>query len=166
MCTGLTLRHVAPRRPAWYGESSALSAELALAWTGIRAAIQRPALPPVLPLLMYQLAPTFGAPQERLAELEGERETAASLWRKAIDSDPDHALSLFLVCAYAFQGSLDLIRSRVVVRSATVLDQRLALAVHNAVIRLAVGSRHPGDGPQPVRDLVLSEVPLRAQILK
>src|ERR1700754_4873175 len=63
------------------------------------------------------------------------------------------ALSIFLVGAYAFQGALDLIRSRVVVRSAAVLDQRLALAVHNAVIRLAVASRHPGDGPQPVRDL-------------
>jgi len=63
------------------------------------------------------------------------------------------ALSVFLVGAYAFQGALDLIRSRVVVRSATVLDHRLALAVHNAVIRLAVASRHPADGPQPVRDL-------------
>ena len=37
------------------------------------------------------------------------------------------ALSIFLVGAYAFQGMLDLIRSRVVVRSAAVLDQRLAL---------------------------------------
>src|SRR6476659_10046925 len=63
------------------------------------------------------------------------------------------ALSVFPVGAYALQGTLDLIRSRVVVRSATVLDQRLALAVHGAVIRLAVTSRHPGDGPQPVRDL-------------
>ena len=63
------------------------------------------------------------------------------------------ALSVFLVGAYAFQGALDLIRSRVVVRSAAVLDQRLALAVHGAVIRLAVASRHPGEGPQPVRDL-------------
>jgi len=63
------------------------------------------------------------------------------------------ALSVFLVGAYAFQGALDLIRSRVVVRSAAVLDQRLALAVHSAVIRLSVASRHPGDGPQPVRDL-------------
>jgi PrtD family type I secretion system ABC transporter len=63
------------------------------------------------------------------------------------------ALSVFLVGAYVFQGALDLIRSRVVVRSAAVLDQRLALAVHGAVIRLAVTSRHPGDGPQPVRDL-------------
>jgi ATP-binding cassette subfamily C protein len=63
------------------------------------------------------------------------------------------ALSLFLVGAYAFQGALDLIRSRVVVRSATLLDQRLAMAVHGAVIRLAVTLRHLGEGPQPVRDL-------------
>jgi PrtD family type I secretion system ABC transporter len=63
------------------------------------------------------------------------------------------ALSIFLIGAYAFQGALDLIRSRVVVRSAAVLDQRLALAVHNAVIRIAVSTRHPGEGPQPVRDL-------------
>src|SRR4029078_1860116 len=63
------------------------------------------------------------------------------------------ALSIFLVGAYAFQGVLDLIRSRVVVRSAAVLDQRLALAVHGAMIRIAASRRHPGDGPQPVRDL-------------
>ena len=63
------------------------------------------------------------------------------------------ALSIFLVGAYAFQGALDLIRSRVIVRSAALLDQRLALAVHGAVIRLAITSRHPGEGPQPVRDL-------------
>ena len=63
------------------------------------------------------------------------------------------ALSVFLVGAYAFQGALDLIRSRVVVRAAAGLDRRLALTVHGAVIRLAVASRHPGEGPQPVRDL-------------
>jgi PrtD family type I secretion system ABC transporter len=63
------------------------------------------------------------------------------------------ALSLLLVGAYAFQGALDLIRSRVVVRSAALLDQRLALAVHGAVIRLAIAVPHPGEGPQPVRDL-------------
>jgi ATP-binding cassette subfamily C protein len=63
------------------------------------------------------------------------------------------ALSVFLVGAYAFQGVLDLIRSRVVVRAAALLDRRLALTVHGAVIRLAVASRHPGEGPQPVRDL-------------
>jgi ATP-binding cassette, subfamily C, type I secretion system permease/ATPase len=63
------------------------------------------------------------------------------------------ALSIFLVGAYAFQGALDMIRSRVVVRAATLFDQRLVLAVHGAVVRLAIASRHPGEGPQPVRDL-------------
>jgi PrtD family type I secretion system ABC transporter len=63
------------------------------------------------------------------------------------------ALSLFLVGAYAFQGALDLIRARVVVRAAAVLDRRLALSVHGAVIRLAIASRQSGETPQPVRDL-------------
>jgi ATP-binding cassette, subfamily C, type I secretion system permease/ATPase len=63
------------------------------------------------------------------------------------------ALSLLLVSAYAFQGALDLIRSRVIVRSAALLDQRLALAVHGAVIRLAVALPQRTEGPQPVRDL-------------
>jgi ATP-binding cassette, subfamily C, type I secretion system permease/ATPase len=63
------------------------------------------------------------------------------------------ALSLLLVSAYAFQGALDLIRSRVVVRSAALLDQRLALAVHGAVIRLAIALPQRAEGPQPVRDL-------------
>src|SRR6266481_4769566 len=63
------------------------------------------------------------------------------------------ALSVFLVGAYAFQGALDLIRSRVVVRGAALLDRHLALAIHGAVIRLAISNRHPGEGPQPVRDL-------------
>jgi ABC-type protease/lipase transport system fused ATPase/permease subunit len=62
-------------------------------------------------------------------------------------------LSVFLVGAYAFQGALDLIRSRVVVRAAALLDQHLALTVHRAVIHLAIASRHPGEGAQPVRDL-------------
>jgi PrtD family type I secretion system ABC transporter len=63
------------------------------------------------------------------------------------------ALSIFLVGAYAFQGALDMIRSRVVIRAATLFDQRLVRAVHGAVIRLTIASRHPGEGPQPVRDL-------------
>ena len=62
-------------------------------------------------------------------------------------------LSVFLVGAYAFQGALDLIRSRVIVRAAALLDQHLAVAVHGAVIRLAVANRHPTEGLQPVRDL-------------
>src|SRR5262245_29131271 len=62
-------------------------------------------------------------------------------------------LSVFLVGAYAFQGALDLIRSRVIVRAAALLNQHLAVAVHGAVIRLAVANRHPTEGLQPVRDL-------------
>ena len=63
------------------------------------------------------------------------------------------ALSIFLVGAYAFQGALDMIRSRVIVRAAALLDHRLSNAAHGAVIRLAIASRQPGEGPQPVRDL-------------
>jgi ABC-type protease/lipase transport system fused ATPase/permease subunit len=51
-----------------------------------------------------------------------------------------------------------MVRSRVVVRAAALLDQRLALTVHGAVIRLAIGNRHPGSEPQPVRDLVGSSI--------
>src|SRR5262245_28000439 len=64
------------------------------------------------------------------------------------------AISLMLVGAYGFQGCVDLIRTRVVVRSAEVLDHRLALAVHGAVIRLAGTSRSSSvEGSQPIRDL-------------
>ena len=63
------------------------------------------------------------------------------------------ALTVFVVGAYAFQGGLDLIRSRVVVRAAALLDQRLARTVHRAVVQLAIASRNPGEANQPVRDL-------------
>ena len=62
-------------------------------------------------------------------------------------------LSIFLIGAYAFQGVLDLIRSRIVVRAAALLDQRLGLIVHGAVVRLAVQSGQPAEALQPVRDL-------------
>jgi ATP-binding cassette subfamily C protein len=63
------------------------------------------------------------------------------------------ALTVFLAGALAFQAVLDIIRSRIVVRSATLLDQRLATTVHQAVIRLGVVRRQPGEAQQPVRDL-------------
>jgi PrtD family type I secretion system ABC transporter len=63
------------------------------------------------------------------------------------------ALTVFLVGALGFQCVLDIIRSRIVVRSATLLDQRLATTVHQAVIRLGVIRRQPGEAQQPVRDL-------------
>jgi ATP-binding cassette subfamily C protein len=63
------------------------------------------------------------------------------------------ALSIFLVGAYAFQGVLDAIRGRIVVRGAAVLDQHLDTTVHRAVIALAIQSRRPNDAHQPLRDL-------------
>ena len=63
------------------------------------------------------------------------------------------ALSLLLVGAYAFQAVLDLLRSRVVVRAAGLLDRHLGTVVHRAVVRLAVGGRQAGEAHQPVRDL-------------
>ena len=63
------------------------------------------------------------------------------------------ALSALLVGAYAFQGALDLIRSRVVVRAAALLDQHLASNVHRAVVRLAIRTPHQAESIQPIRDL-------------
>src|SRR5712691_3844767 len=63
------------------------------------------------------------------------------------------ALSVFLVGAYAFQAALDIIRARIVARAAGLLDWHLDTHVHEAVVKLAVRSRLPGDAHQPVRDL-------------
>lgn len=63
------------------------------------------------------------------------------------------ALTVFLVGAYAFQGALDVVRSRIVVRAATLLDRNLGTTVHAAVVRIANQSRNAGDALQPVRDL-------------
>src|SRR4029077_20287577 len=63
------------------------------------------------------------------------------------------ALSIFLVGAYLFQGALDIVRSRIVVRAAALLDRRLGTTVHKAVLHLAIQSRHSRDAQQPVRDL-------------
>ena len=63
------------------------------------------------------------------------------------------ALSIFLIGAYVFQGALDIVRSRIVVRAAALLDRRLGTTVHKAVLHLAIQSRHTRDAQQPIRDL-------------
>jgi PrtD family type I secretion system ABC transporter len=63
------------------------------------------------------------------------------------------ALSVLLIAAYAFQGIFDFIRSKIVVRSAALLDERLGETVHAAVIRLAMRNRRAGYAQQPLRDL-------------
>jgi ATP-binding cassette subfamily C protein len=62
-------------------------------------------------------------------------------------------LSFFLVLAFAFQGALDVIRTRIVVRAALVLDEHLGTTVHRAVMRLGLERRPAVDAHQPVRDL-------------
>ena len=63
------------------------------------------------------------------------------------------ALTIFLFGAYGFQACMDLIRTRVVVRAAGLLDKHLGTIVHAAVLRLALQTRQVGDAHQPVRDL-------------
>lgn len=63
------------------------------------------------------------------------------------------ALTIFLVGAYAFQGLLDLIRSRIVVRAAAILDDRLGETVHRTVITLGSRGANAAQAHQPVRDL-------------
>ena len=63
------------------------------------------------------------------------------------------ALSALLCGAFALQAILDLIRTRVLTRSAGFLDEHLSVVVHKAVVRLASGGRQTGDGHEPVRDL-------------
>src|SRR6185295_4680852 len=63
------------------------------------------------------------------------------------------ALTVFVVGAYAFQGALDLIRSRIVMRAASLLDTHLDGSVHSAVVRLANQGGSPQNAMQPVRDL-------------
>jgi PrtD family type I secretion system ABC transporter len=63
------------------------------------------------------------------------------------------ALSFFLVIAYGFQGGFEVVRSRIAVRVASLLDLRLDLSVHDAVIRLANRNCSAAEAHQPVRDL-------------
>src|SRR4029077_2044088 len=63
------------------------------------------------------------------------------------------ALSVLLCGAFALQGFMDLIRSRVVTRSAGFLDEHLSAVVHKAIIRLSAAGRQPRGEHEPVRDL-------------
>ncbi len=62
-------------------------------------------------------------------------------------------LTLMLLAAFAFQGFLDAVRNRIVIRIGRLLDERLAGPIHSAVILLARQNRPPGESGQPLRDL-------------
>ncbi len=54
---------------------------------------------------------------------------------------------------YLFQAGLDIIRARVLLRVGEHFDGALCGRVHDAVVRLPLLARMPGDGLQPLRDL-------------
>ena len=63
------------------------------------------------------------------------------------------ALSIFLAGGYACQTALEVIRSRIIVRAAALLDRRLGASVHASVVQISTLSRDPGQAQQPMRDL-------------
>ncbi len=63
------------------------------------------------------------------------------------------ALAGMAALLYAFQGTLELIRSRILVRVGLGLDARLNAKIHAALTRLPLRTKVPGDGLQPLRDL-------------
>ena len=62
-------------------------------------------------------------------------------------------LTMMVIILYAFQGCLDLLRSRVLVRIGRSLGESLSTRVYEVIGRLALATRGTGDGLQPLRDL-------------
>ena len=62
-------------------------------------------------------------------------------------------LSVLAAGLYLFQAGLDIIRARVLLRVGEHFDGALCGRVHDAVVRLPLLARMPGDGLQPLRDL-------------
>lgn len=54
---------------------------------------------------------------------------------------------------FIFQGILELIRSRLLIRIGIALDRRLSIGVLDIVTQLPLRTKTPGDGLQPLRDL-------------
>jgi PrtD family type I secretion system ABC transporter len=62
-------------------------------------------------------------------------------------------LTVLVIVLYAFQGFLDLLRGRVLVRIGRSLGQSLSVRVYSIIGRLALANRGGGDGLRPLRDL-------------
>ena len=63
------------------------------------------------------------------------------------------SLTMLIAVIYVFQGVLDLIRSRILVRIGAALDVALSGRVYDAIARMSLRARPVGDGLQPLRDL-------------
>jgi ATP-binding cassette subfamily C protein len=62
-------------------------------------------------------------------------------------------LVVLVIILYAFQGVLDAIRGRLLVRIGGVLGDQLSAGVYDAIVQLPLSSQSHGDGLQPVRDI-------------
>jgi ABC-type protease/lipase transport system fused ATPase/permease subunit len=62
-------------------------------------------------------------------------------------------LAVIAFVLYAFQGILDVLRGRVLVRIGASLDEALSGRVFDILVRLPLKARPAGDGLQPIRDL-------------
>jgi PrtD family type I secretion system ABC transporter len=62
-------------------------------------------------------------------------------------------LIILLTVLYAFQGLIDLVRGRTLVRIGAALDERLSPRAFDAIMRSPLKLRVAGDGIQPLRDL-------------
>lgn len=63
------------------------------------------------------------------------------------------ALALVVGTLYAFQGFLDFVRTRLLVRIGATLNQATRERIYDIVVRMPLAGSAPGDGLQPVRDL-------------
>lgn len=63
------------------------------------------------------------------------------------------ALCILAAFLFAFQGILELIRTRLLVRVGMTMDLRTSADVYTAMMRLPLRTKLPGDGLQPLRDL-------------
>lgn len=62
-------------------------------------------------------------------------------------------LTVLVAGLYLFQGVLDIIRNRILIRIGSALDESLSGRVYEALIRMPLRTRVSGDGIQPLRDL-------------
>src|SRR5262249_47210075 len=62
-------------------------------------------------------------------------------------------LSILALTLYLFQGVLDIIRGRILVRIGASLDERLSGRVYDLVVLLPLRTRAQGDGLVALRDL-------------
>lgn len=63
------------------------------------------------------------------------------------------ALTVIAGVLYLFQGVLDVIRSRLLVRMGSNLEERLGARVHSVLLRLPLVLANRGEGQDPTRDL-------------